>query len=90
MVSIHNAGAEQLAGIVSVLLAVVFRQQFLMSLVLFVETFDGLHHKGVNNLLVVVPIDALLLQQTVEVGIVLDERTIQLTPQLAVGVVVVF
>ena len=87
--AVQDGGAKQLAGVVLVLLRVVFRQQLLRRTVLFVESLDGLQHEGVHHLLVVVPVQALLLQQGVQVGIVLNQRAIQLAPQLAVRLVVV-
>ena len=73
LVGIHNGGTEQLAGIVLVFLAVVFRQQVLVRLVLLFKALDGFQHEGVHHLLVVVPVEALLFQQCVQIVVVLDE-----------------
>ena len=89
LVGIEYGGTEQLTGIFLVLLAVVLGQQLLITAILLLETLDGLQHEGIDNLLVVVPVQALLLQQLVEVGVLLDEGAVDLAPHLAVGSVVV-
>ena len=88
-IGIEDGIAEQLACIVLVFLAVVFWQQLLTGFLLLVETLDGLQYEGVNDVLVVVPVKTLFFKQGVKVVIILNERTINLTPHLAVSSVIV-
>ena len=62
-----------------------FGQQFLLGGVFLVEPLYGLEHKRVDNLLVVVPIEALFLEQGVELLVFLYQRAVYLAPQLPVG-----
>ena len=86
-VGVENGGAEELACKFLVFNVGVLGQQLLLVLVLRVEALDGLQHEGVDHVLVVVPIEALLLEEGVDVGIVLDELLVETAPQLAVLIV---
>ena len=87
VVGIEDRSPEELDGKVPVLLVPVLRQQLLVLPVGGVEAFDGLDDEGVHHLLVVVPVEALLLQHGIQVGILLDERAVDPAPHLPVGLV---
>lgn len=85
VVTVQDGTTEQAAGKLAILVVLELGQQGLVGSVLFVEAFDGLQHKGVDNLLVVVPIQTLVFEQSVEVGVVEDESLVELAPQFTVA-----
>ena len=89
LVGIEDGRAEELAGKILLLLTVPLGQQFLLGTLLFVETLDGLDDEGVDNLLVVVPIEALVLEDRLQVFVHLDKGLVKLAPQLTIELVVV-
>ena len=89
MVGIEDGSAEQLTCKLLFLLARPFGQEFFLATVLLLETLDGLHDEGIDNILVVVPVEALFLEHAVDVVIVHDEGLIEMTPEVAVGLVTV-
>ena len=57
--------------------------------VLLLEALDGLQHEGIDDLLVVVPVEALVFKDGVKLAVVHEEGLVEFTPQFAVGLVVV-
>ena len=60
----------------------------MVSLVGRIESFDGLENEGIDDLLVIVPVETLLLQNGVEILIALYQRAVDTTPELAVGLII--
>ena len=88
-VAVEDGGTEELASEVAVLGVLIFWQQLLLCLLGWVEALDGLQHEGINDVLVVVPVERLLLQEGIEVLIVLDKGLVETAPELTVlGVLV--
>ena len=89
LLGVEQRGAEEVDGKLAVALVLELGQQLLVGLVGGVEALDGLQHKRVDDELVVVPVEALLLQHGVELLVVLYELAVELAPHLPVGLVVV-
>ena len=89
LVGIQDCGTKKLHGKLPVLLAVVFRQQFLVAAIGWVEPLDCLQHESINHILVVIPLQGILLKRQAEVVIVLNEELVELAPQLTMGIVIV-
>ena len=60
----------------------------MVSLVGRIESFDGLENEGIDDLLVIVPVETLLLQNGVEILIALYQRAVDTTPELTVGLII--
>ena len=73
-IGIEDGSAEQLACKLAVFLVLVFGQEFLVALVGRVEALDGLQYECIYYLFVVIPIETLLFQNGIELGIVLNEH----------------
>ena len=86
-IGIENGSAEQLACKLAVFLVLVFGQEFLVALVGRVEALDGLQYEGIYYLFVVIPIETLLFQNGIELGIVLNEHLIELAPHFTVSLI---
>ena len=86
-VGIENGGAEEFPCEVFVFLVFVFGQQFLSRRVFGLESPDGFQHEGIDHFLVVVPVEAFLFEQCVEVFVFLNDLLVDFPPHLAVGLV---
>ena len=80
----HDGTIEQLLRKVEVGIALVFRHQWMRGSAVFLKAVDGLEDKGIDDCLVVVPIDILVFQQFGEFVVVTDELTVDDSPHFAV------
>ena len=80
----EQGGAEKALGKFAVLVVAVFREELLRSTFLLFEMAYGLQHERIDNAAVVVPVEAFLLQQLVEVFVLDDDFPVQLAPQFLV------
>ena len=87
LVCLENGCAEELACEIAVLVAVVFWQQGLLYSVFLLKTLDCLYSESIYDVLVVVPIEALVLEQFIEFVVVPDECLVDFSPHLAVVLV---
>ena len=87
---VKDGSAEQLAGVILLFVAVPLGQQLFLGTILFLEALDGLQYEGINDLLVVVPVKTLVFEDGVKLVIVHEEGLVELAPQFAVGLIVVF
>ena len=76
--------AEQSCGEFAILFVLELRHQLLARTSLGIKTLDGLQHKGVYDEAVVVPVEALFLQDLVEVLILHEHRPVESAPEVAV------
>ena len=88
-IAVEQCSTEELAGKVAVLFILIFRKQFLISLAGWLEALDSLQHEGIDDILVIIPVEALLLEQSIEIIIVLNEGLVSTAPELAVVCIVV-
>ena len=83
-----DGDGEQTCGKGLVFVGGIGGQQRLVGTIGRVEALDGFHHKGIDNLFVVVPIETLLFKQRIEVFVVDDVRLVEFTNDLTIGVIV--
>ena len=86
-VGVENGGAEEFSGKFAVFLVLVFGQQFLSRRILGFESADGFQHERIDHLFVVVPVEAALFEQRVEVVVFLNDLLVDFSPHFAVGFV---
>ena len=82
-----QCGAEERDGKLLVFLVLEGRHDGLQGPHLLVEPADSLQHKGVNDGFVIVPVEAVVFEDVVQLFVVADECTVDFAPEFAVFLV---